>query len=135
MSTPPLVLSFPAPTRPLSINRSNGLHWGARTKLLNPWKDMALVHARSQKAHRWMRLHRGPVPVSILVDLPFRTANRRDPHNYTGTVVKALVDGLVQAKLIPDDNPEWATVPEPTISIHRDKSMPLMVTVTITPRT
>lgn len=129
-----LVLTFSAPTPPLSINKAHSLHWAARRKQTDPWRDTAIIvtrQARMQKARWWAAF---PQPVTIQMDLPFRTGVRKDPHNYVGTVVKATVDGLVTGGLIPDDTPEWATILEPTISVQRDKSHPLMVRVIIRPR-
>jgi hypothetical protein len=128
--TEPLVLTFHAPTVPLSINRAHQLHWAARRRLTDPWRDMATVLMRQVIRGRWVNVR----PVTIQVDLPFRTRGRRDPHNYVGTVVKAVVDGLVTGGLIPDDTPEWATILEPTISHQPDKSEQLVATITITPR-
>ena len=57
------------------------------------------------------------VPATVHVTLTFREKRRRDPHNFVGTVVKAIVDGLVRAGVWPDDNPQWVTVIEPEIRI------------------
>ena len=57
------------------------------------------------------------VPAVVWVTLTFREKRRRDPHNYVGTVVKALVDGLVRVGVWPDDTPEWVTVAEPVLRI------------------
>lgn len=131
-----LVLTFPAPAEPISTNAANRLHWAARKKVTDPWRDLAILVARHSLAAYARDLGEvWPVqPVNIRMDLPFRTARRRDPHNYVGTVVKATVDGLVRGGIIPDDAPEWASVMEPTLSIQRDKAKPLRATVTITPR-
>ena len=56
-------------------------------------------------------------PARVQVILTFREKRRRDPHNYVGTVVKALVDGLVRVGVWPDDTPEWVTVAEPVIRV------------------
>ena len=76
-----LVLEFYAPTRPLSINRSNGLHWGARRNLVNPWRDMALLATLRPRLHpsRWWSGEPAPLPIQL--ELPFRTRVRPDPHN------------------------------------------------------
>lgn len=124
-------LTFTAPNRPASINRTKSMHWGARTRLLDPWRDLAWATARNYRVQARTFV---PVPITVQVVLPFRTANRRDPHNYTGTVVKAVVDGLVKAQVVPDDNPDWVTVLEPEFRIVRDKSDPLTATVRIRPR-
>jgi hypothetical protein len=131
-----LTLTFPAPRKPLSINKAHTMHWAARRRETDPWRDMCLIVARAACA-AYAR-HHGQVwpiqPVDIRLDLPFRDAQRRDPHNYVGTVVKAAVDGLVRGGIVPDDNAEWATILEPTLSIQRDKTRPLVATVYITPR-
>lgn len=132
-----LILSFPAPTVPLSINKARGRHWAANAKLTEPWRDMALVAMRQGLARQWVAAPEGGSgtwPVSIQVELPFRTANHRDAHNYVGTNVKAVVDGLVRGGLVPDDTPEWVTVVDPALVIQRDKSEPLTARAIITPR-
>lgn len=115
-------LTFQAPTRPLSINESNRLHWAERGRRLNPWK-LAVMDA-------WRNLTPKPVavcPVTVHVTIPFERAGRRDPHNYTGTVVKALIDQLVVCGLVPDDTAEWVTVIEPTLAV--DKTGTVIVTI------
>lgn len=130
-----LILSFPAPTTPLSINKAKGRHWAANRKLCQPWWEMTVAAARQGLVREWHRNQSGLRPISVQVELPFRTAAaRRDPHNYTGTNVKAVVDGLVRGGLVPDDGPEWVTVVDPALVIQRDKSEPLTARVIITPR-
>lgn len=131
-----LTLTFPAPAEPLSINAAHRLHWAARRKRTNPWREMGVMvatRARLGYAHHYGR-EWPEQAVDIHVTLQFRTATRRDPHNYTGTVVKACVDGIVTGGLLPDDSPEWATIIEPTLEVQRDKTKPLTATVRITPR-
>ena len=78
-----LVLTFPAPTEPLSINKAHTLHWAPRRELTNPWREMGQMAAMA--ARRKGRDHvagwwcQGETPVTISVALPFRTAVRRDP--------------------------------------------------------
>lgn len=124
-------LTFTAPTHPLSINRANGMHWAARERLLEPWRKAAWVTGHNARV---CRLIDTGTPVTIQAVLPFRSAIRRDPHNYTGTVVKAVVDGIKTAGIIPDDTPEWVTVLDPELVIIRDKAEPLTATIRIRPR-
>jgi hypothetical protein len=57
-----------------------------------------------------------PLPPSfVTVSIPFLTNHRRDPHNYVGTVVKAIVDGLVAMGAWKDDTAEYVTVKEPVL--------------------
>ncbi len=127
-----LSLGFNAPTEPLSINKAHSLHWGARRRRTDPWRDLAIILTRQALRGDWKGWE--PEPVTIQLTLPFRTAARRDPHNYVGTNVKAWVDGMVTGGLIPDDTPEWATILEPVLEVQRDKSQPLVARVTIRPR-
>jgi hypothetical protein len=127
-----LTLAFLAPTEPVSTNRADRMHWAARKRRTDPWRDMAIVATRNALRRDWQGWE--PQPVTIQVDLPFRTVRDRDPHNYVGTNVKAVVDGMVRGGLIPNDTPEWATIIEPTISIQTDKARPLLARVTIRPR-
>ena len=130
-----LHITFIQPTDPLSINEAHRLHWAARRRRTNPWRDLAVYMARqalrgyqSQHGRRWEE-----VPVTITMTLAFRRAARRDPHNYVGTNVKAFVDGLVTGGLIPDDSPEWATILEPVLDIQ-SKPVALTGHALITPR-
>lgn len=122
-------LEFPAPSVPQSINALKGAHHQAWARAMKPWKELAWVYANNVRV-------RGKVPwgghraIQVHVALPFAKGGRRDAHNYTGTVVKAMVDGLVMAQIVPDDTPEWVEVLDPAIVIRQDR----LVTITITER-
>lgn len=128
--TDELDLTFPAPHRPLSENDARGRHWSVVRRDLEPWRLNAWAAARNARVARlWPEYE----PHTVQVVLPFRDRRRRDPHNYTSTVVKAIVDGLVQAGLTPDDTPEWITVLDPELVIV-PKGEPMTATVRIRPR-
>lgn len=122
-----LTLEFPAPARVWSINQSNGAHW---SKYHNDKKEW-------QRAARYAALPKvwalGTFPPStVTVTLPFaRHSAKRDPHNYTSTVVKAIIDGIVYSGAWPDDGPEWVTVNDPILV----KDPELMVKVELVART
>jgi Holliday junction resolvase RusA-like endonuclease len=107
-----LDLGFP-PERPLSTNESNRMHWAQRDRRLEPWRKAAWALAQQQKIPEQVGGRKSKVTMVI----PFRTKTKRDPHNYVGTVVKATVDGLVQAGVWPDDNPVYVEVMEPMLVI------------------
>jgi hypothetical protein len=105
-------IRFPTPGgKVLSINDSAARNWAAKRRLLADWRDSV--------GWAWKLLPMAErrevigVPCRVQVTIGFRTAARRDPHNYVGTVCKALVDQLVDQGVWPDDTPEWVTVDEP----------------------
>jgi hypothetical protein len=117
-------LHFTAPNRPMSINEANKMHWAPRRLRLHPWKECTRAAYRSaDKAETG-------VPVRILVWLPFERKARRDPHNYTSTMVKAIVDVLVAEGLVPDDTAEWVEVLDPQLVIDPE----LRVHIEVWPR-
>jgi hypothetical protein len=135
--TGPLVLEFRAPTTPLSQNEAKGRHWGRVRRDLSPWKDATWAMARNAIVQgRWYPAVAPPqhVPITVQVTIPFRTNRGRDAHNYTGTVVKAVVDGLVKAHIVPDDTPDWVTVLDSTLVVVGPLPAVAVVTVTITER-
>lgn len=117
-------LRFPPPTLPWSVNAVPGSVRAkiALSKRKQAWRDAAYYTAYAKNL-------RAVPPSNVRVSIPFTTTRRRDPHNYVGTVVKAVIDGLVLAKVWPDDNPEWVTVLEPELVVGSGE-----VVVTIEPR-
>jgi crossover junction endodeoxyribonuclease RusA len=116
-------LRYPAPVPPWTTNDERRMHWAAVGKRVQAWKFAARVHAQSQ--------HLQDLPPStISMSITYPTNRIRDPHNLVGTILKATIDGLVDAGCWPDDNPKWVHIHEPTISIQPG---PHLVTVTIEP--
>jgi Holliday junction resolvase RusA-like endonuclease len=107
-------MRFPVPgTKLLSTNDANRQHWASKRRQLAPYRDeMGWAWKRLPKATRDAITD---VPCRVQVALGFPgPVRRRDPSNYVGTVIKALVDTLVQLGVWPDDNPDWVSVDEPT---------------------
>lgn len=95
-----MVVEVLEPAERMTMNKR--YHWSTRHRLTRLWRHAAYVAACEQ-------LGRGPaerareacfVRVSFPVPDP---ARRRDPHNWSPTE-KALVDGLVDAGVWPDDD-------------------------------
>lgn len=124
-----ITLRFPCPAKPLSINASS--NWAKKRRYCEPWKQAAFVVARNHLVRE--RSTFAQTPVNVQVVIPFRGHHRRDPHNYTGTVVKAVVDGLVRAGIVPDDHAGWVTVIDPVLIVP-DRTADLIAEVRITPR-
>ena len=86
---------------------------------LNKFKRNALVQSwKSDTAAAWLTVDRSEkdrypkedewfAPSVVRLHIGFKQRRRRDPHNYCGTVLKSVVDGLVGVGLWPDDTPDW----------------------------
>lgn len=112
----PVTITFPTVGRALSTNQANSMHWAARRRALEPWREGVMYAWRAMRSKPGVKEIVG-IPCNIQVHLPFPDNRRRDPSNYVGTVVKAIVDQLVQEGLWPDDDPEYVTVMEPVVII------------------
>jgi crossover junction endodeoxyribonuclease RusA len=64
---------------------------------------------RLPSAHAWAPFE---VPVHIVCTIHKTRAGRWDAGNLYGVTAKAIVDGLVDAGVIPDDSNEWVTGPD-----------------------
>lgn len=126
-------LAFPIPcddrgneVPPWSTNKT--LHWSKRSRYVRAWRQAALDVARERAPRSRSALG----PAIIQVTIPFKVGRDRDPMNYVGTCVKAIVDGLVDGGMWPKDTAEYVTIEEPELVLavaHK----PLVV-VTIRPR-
>ena len=111
-------IEFPPPAQPWSTNQDRNLHHLQRADRIKAWKGAA-------------RLLSGPLvnntgPGIVQVWIPFKDKRRRDPHNYCGTVVKAIIDGMVMAGVWPDDTPEYVGHREPVL--YKGKTVIVEVT-------
>lgn len=100
-------LYIPALTDWLSSNQR--IHWRVKANRTAIWRDTACVFAKQDKIAKWVDGR----PCHIyahLVMFPKRRAHI-DPANYQDTA-KAAVDGLVDAKVWPDDSTAWVTGPD-----------------------
>ena len=113
--------SFPVPAKPWSTNQDRNLHHQERHKLVAAWKEatgwawkiagVRKCYCVGENHHLCSHLS----PCIVHVTIPFTQDRKRDPHNYCGTVVKAIIDGLVEMAVWPDDNPEWVGHREPEL--------------------
>jgi crossover junction endodeoxyribonuclease RusA len=93
-------LTIPAPTQWVSANDRS--HWASKARLVKVWREAAAVHARAAKLPHITE----PVHITGWVH---RTETRRaDAHNRILTV-KAVIDGLVDAGVLTDDNDKHVT--------------------------
>lgn len=138
-------IEFDQPARLLSMN--DRTHWRKLAPMVKRWRGAAmlaaLIHAGVDDdrarlfTHQWLT-SKIPVPdgwvvplpaCTVRILLPVATRAARDPHNYFKTV-KPIVDGLVDARLWPNDTPDWVTTVEPHLVVKAPK-----VVITLTERT
>lgn len=108
-----LEFEFPAPTAPWSTNQDRNLNPYVRAERISEWKRSARLLFRQEVTRRRLALPLEPAIVQIRI--PFKQVRRRDPHNYCGTVLKAIIDGLVKGGAWQDDTPEWVGHREPIL--------------------
>lgn len=97
-------LSFSKP--PLSANQRFG-HWAQRAKIVKAVRQEGMVRARAARLHPQRH-------ITVRLYYQPRDRRRRDPSNLMPTQ-KAILDGLVDAGVVPDDCPPYVTEEMPRI--------------------
>lgn len=87
-------LLIPAPAAFINVNQR--LHGRTAATTVKTWRDAGRVHAQAAKLPKLRRAR-------ITATLHFGDTRRRDDHNYFPTI-KAIIDGLVDYGLLPDDS-------------------------------
>lgn len=123
-----ILLTFKAPSRPLSENESRRLHWASRKRRLQDWGTLTQVAWKHADPEDKASIE--GMKVTIRVTLPFPRKARRDPHNYIGTNVKTIIDALVRAGAMPDDTADYVEVIEPRLSIDPTDEVQIAITPT-----
>lgn len=122
-------ICFPQPAALLNLNHRT--HWRTRWRVTKQWRATVaqaalLLGPPSKRAH-------GPSFVRLIIPVPDR--RRRDPHNLV-PIVKAAVDGAVDAGIWPDDTADWVETLDPRlVHIPRSKGIVPTVELVIVPRT
>lgn len=84
------------------------LHWAVRARRVKEVRQAAVLLARLGKYPK------GAEYVTARLEYLPAQARVRDPMNLTPTS-KAVIDGLVEYGLVPDDNPQWLREDTPVI--------------------
>lgn len=113
-----MILTIPAPCAWLNSNQR--LHRMAAAKLTAQWR------AAGKQAATDLEPVEGQVRILAYISKP--RGGRWDPNNLWPTI-KALVDGIVDAGLIPDDDHEHLIGPD----MRRGPKAPAAITLHITP--
>lgn len=110
------------PTLLVSANRR--IHWAKRSATSRHWRHLAYVTAWGQRIPAVERAH-------VVVTVRFPDRRRRDVANLHPLLAKPIVDGLVDAGVLPDDSDDYLIGPD----LRRDPERgPLRVVVEITPQ-
>ena len=86
----------------LNLNDRN--HWSKAASKRRTIRQLAEQTARFSRAPRLERAR-------LVVEIAFPDRRRRDPHNWMATV-KPIVDGLVDAGVLPDDDAKHLLGPD-----------------------
>lgn len=95
-------VTIPAPAPWLNANQRKDLR--RQTPDRRAWRDAGLIHAMRVGLPKLQRAH-------IVAVLRFPLSRNRDVHNYYPTL-KAVVDGLVDYGLVPDDSHQFLVGPD-----------------------
>lgn len=97
------VIYFGIP-RNLLLTANQRMHWRKKAQRTKAIRELAAVQTRTFKAEPMEAAH-------CLVELTWPDRRRRDAHNLMPTI-KACIDGIVDAKLLPDDSDKHLTGPD-----------------------
>lgn len=122
-----VVFTAVMPTKLVSINETAGKAWYAWSRKKEAWVQAGYVYGLQWRRDLFKLRVQTPLEQRATVGLDFdvRERRRRDGHNYTGTVVKWFIDGMVIAKVFADDSSEHLELRDPTFSV-RPKGGPEM---------
>lgn len=103
---PDFTLRIPRCADWINANNRRRMHWSVDRALTHTWRYAASVYARNEHLPAL-----GPSRVVAELWVNGRRRARIDPANYSPTA-KAVVDGLVDAGIWPDDNAGWVVGPD-----------------------
>lgn len=86
------------------LNLNDREHWQLKANKSKHIRQLAKQIARASRAPHLKR-------ALLTVEIAFPDRKRRDPHNWMATV-KPIVDGLVKAGVLPDDDAEHLLGPD-----------------------
>ncbi len=114
-------IEFPLPDKIWSTNQDRNYSPHTRHRLIQNWKETTGWAWKASGIRKTFcvggqhNLCCHLSPKIVHVKIPVKDSRRRDPHNYCGTVVKAVIDGLVNVGVWPDDTPEYVGHREPEL--------------------
>ena len=107
-----------APAKLLSVNEERRLHWSKRADAVSLWRFAAKVDAKNARLPRFKS-------VFISASIHQAKGTLADAGNYY-PVVKACIDGLVDAGVIENDDPSIVHAVNQLASIRADRDAVLL---------
>lgn len=104
-----MIVTLPYTKPPLSLN--GRLHWRAEVRIK---AEVRAIAAMLTRRHVLPHVPAGTDHVTVVLHYVPRDKRTRDTDNLVLTL-KPCKDGLVDAGLVPDDNPTYMTAPMPVI--------------------
>lgn len=99
------------------------MHWTQEHEVRTFWRNMArALFAHRPKAER----------AKVVVTFTWPDRRRRDVHNYVPYVVKPIVDGMIDAGILPDDDDNHLVGPDLRVDAEKGG---FSVKVTVVPIT
>lgn len=117
VSDPPISYRVEIPATAGWITLNMRMHWGERHRLTAHYRQLGQVVSLHYALPRIELAH-------VVAELRFRDTRRRDPHNWTPTA-KAVLDGMVDAGVFPDD--DFGHVVGPDMRIGAKADIPCLV--------
>jgi len=105
--------------KPWSTNEDRNKNPYERAQIVALWKQSAFIAYRNWKVRARQDGHLEGKQI-VTVEIAFPMNRERDPHNYCGTVVKAIIDGLKEAGAFPNDTFEYVGHREPRLVVGKD---------------
>lgn len=114
--------------RTLLLTANQRLHWAAKKDRTKQLRHLAGTQAKTFKCAPMDSAH-------CIVEITWPDNRRRDAHNLMPTI-KACIDGIVDAGLLPDDDDSHLTGPDLRVTTHRYRVpyMAVQLTFTFLPR-
>ena len=104
--------------KPWSINQDRRSHYVVRSQIVAHWRAGAAYAGQQWRIASGRRGHLPFTVVQCRFWLPH--AEQADPHNYCGTVVKAIIDGLCKgAHFWPDDTGKFVGHRESVLTLEK----------------
>jgi crossover junction endodeoxyribonuclease RusA len=114
------IIQLPYATPPLTLNGRQ--HWATKARAVKEVRETVAFLARFERIPAQKRVH-------IALHYVPRDSRNRDSDNLVATL-KPCIDGIVDAKVVPNDTPEYVTWTPPIIEPANSNDAHLYLVIT-----